>query len=158
MYRLYWCPGASSLAPMALLEEAAVDCEMIEVDAPAGEHRTAGYREIHPLELIPALRLPDGRTVFESAGIVMYLADRFPQAGLASDPASDQRALYNQWLFYLADTLYPTYNRFYWPQRFSTDPADAERMATALFHGPSRCGADQGALQRAAGGAVEGRR
>ena len=129
MYQLYWCKGTCSLAPMALLEEVGVEFEMIEVDAPSGEHRTDRYRdEVHPLGLIPALRIPDGRTVFESAGIVMYLADRFPQSGLAPDTGTDDRAIYNQWLFYMADTLYPTYNRFSWPHRFSVDDADADRI------------------------------
>ena len=35
---------------------------------------------------------------------------------------------FNQWLFYLADTLYPTYNRLYRAQRFSTDAADSNRI------------------------------
>lgn len=127
-YQLYWYKTASSLAPMAVLEESGADYEAVEVDATVGEHKGAAYLEIHPLGLIPALRLPDGRTVFESAGIVMYLADRYSNAGLAPDTATDDRAFYNQWLFYLTDTLYPTYNRFYHPQRFSTDPADSERV------------------------------
>lgn len=128
LYQLYWYKAASSLAPMAVLEESGVAYEAVEVDAAIGEHKDAAYCEIHPLGLIPALRLPDGRTVFESAGIVMFLADRHPEAGIAPDPASAERAFYNQWLFYLADTLYPTYNRYYWAARFSTDPADSERI------------------------------
>lgn len=127
-YQLYWYKSASSLAPMAVLEESGAPYEAVEVDAAAGEHKNPAYRQIHPLGLIPALRLPDGRTVFESAGIVMFVADRHPEAGLAPDPASAERAFYNQWLFYLADTLYPTYNRYYWAPRFSTDPADSKRI------------------------------
>ena len=66
--------------------------------------------------------------MFESAGIVMFVADRHPEAGIAPDPASADRALYNQWLFYLADALYPTYNRYYWAARFSTDLGDRARI------------------------------
>lgn len=127
-YQLYWYKAASSLAPMAVLEESGAAYEAVEIDAAVGEHKGAAYREIHPLGLIPALRLPDGRTVFESAGIVMFVADRHPEAGIAPEPVSADRAFYNQWLFYLADTLYPTYNRYYWAARFSTDPADSERI------------------------------
>jgi glutathione S-transferase len=124
-YRLYWFRTASSLAPMATLEEVGANYEAIEIDCAAGSHRDPTYRQIHPLGLVPALGLPDGRTVFESAGIVMFLADKHPDAGLAPYTGSDDRAFYNQWLFYLADTLYPTYNRLYWARRFSTSPADA---------------------------------
>jgi glutathione S-transferase len=127
-YRLYWYRTASSLAPMAMLEEVGADYEAIEIDCAVGSHRDPAYRQIHPLGLVPALRLPDGRNVFESAGIVMFLADKYPEAGLAPDTGSDDRACYNQWLFYLADTLYPTYNRLYWAPRFSIEPADAYRI------------------------------
>jgi glutathione S-transferase len=127
-YLLYWYKAASSLAPMAVLEETGVAYEAVEVDAAADAHKDPAYREIHPLGLIPALRLPDGRTVFESAGIVMFLADRHPEAGIAPAPTSAERAFYNQWLFYLADTLYPSYNRYYWSTRFSTEAADGARI------------------------------
>lgn len=127
-YQLFWYKAASSLAPMAMLEETGVAYEAVEIDAAAGAHKREDYREIHPLGLIPALRLPDGRCVFESAGIVMYLADRHPEAGLAPELASPDRAFYNQWLFYLADTLYPTFNRYYWAGRFSTGAGDAGRI------------------------------
>lgn len=127
-YRLYWYRTASSLAPMAVLEEVGATYEAIEIDCAAGAHRDPSYRQIHPLGLVPALGLPDARTVFESAAIVMFLADKHPEAGLAPDTRSDERAFYNQWLFYLADTLYPTYNRLYWARRFSTAPADACRI------------------------------
>ena len=67
-YRLYWYRTASSLAPMATLEEVGADYEAVEVDCAAGAHREPAYRQIHPLGLLPALLLPDGRTVFESGG------------------------------------------------------------------------------------------
>ena len=95
-YRLYWYRTASSLAPMATLEEVGADYEAVEVDCAAGAHREPAYRQIHPLGLVPALRLPDGRTVFESAGIVMFLADRHPEAGLAPDARTEERAFYSQ--------------------------------------------------------------
>ena len=127
-YELYWCPSASSLAPMAVLEEVGAQYDAIEINARMSEHKTEAYRRIHPLGLIPALRLPDGRAVFESAGIVMFVADGHKDAGLAPEPASSERAFYNQWLFYFADTLYPTYNRFYWSERFSTESSDGARI------------------------------
>ncbi len=116
------------MAPMAVLDEVDVETELIEVDADRGEHRTADYRHIHPLGLIPTLRLPDGRPVFESAAIVMFLADRFPASGLAPATGEADRALYNQWMSYFADSLYPTYNRYYHPHRFSVEEGDADRI------------------------------
>lgn len=128
MYRLYWGRRTASQAAMAVLEEAGAAYEAVEVDVAAGAHEEPEYRRIHPLGLVPALALPDGRLVFESAGIAMFLADRHPEAGLAPAPDAFDRAVYNQWLFYLADTLYPSYGRWYRPWRFSTDGDDAHRI------------------------------
>ena len=128
MYTLYWNPSASSLVAMAVLEEIGADYEGVLIDAGAGEHRKPEYRKIHPLGLIPALRLADGRVMFESAGIVLHLCDRHAEAGLAPSLVDPERAFYYQWLLFLADTLYPTYNRFYHAERFSSDPGDAHKV------------------------------
>ena len=127
-YTLYWNPNSSSLAVQAVLEEVGAAYELRLVDIAKGEHRSEAYRRINPNGLVPTLVLEDGTPVFESAAIVMYLADRYPEARLAPAPDAITRARYNQWLFYLADTLYPAYKRFYYPQRLSTDPADADKV------------------------------
>lgn len=127
-YQLYWHETTSSLAPMAVLEEIGAEYEPIEIDVASNEHKGAAFRKIHPLGLMPALRLPDGRTVFESAGIAMFLADRHPEASLAPNMASADRAFYNQWLFFLADTVFPAYGRYYKSADFSMDPGDNSRI------------------------------
>ncbi|MEO1568021.1 MAG: glutathione S-transferase family protein [Pseudomonadota bacterium] len=57
------------------------------------------YRAINPLGKVPALA-HKGRVVTECAAICAYLADAFPEAGLAPPP--DQRAAYYRWLFFAA--------------------------------------------------------
>ena len=87
MYVLYWHPDSSSLAPMAVLEETGAAYEAVRIDIVAGENFSPDYKKIHPYGRVPALMLPDGRAVFESAGLVMYLADCHREAGLAPAPA-----------------------------------------------------------------------
>ncbi len=60
------------------------------------------YRAINPMGKVPAIT-HRGRTVTECAAICAYLADAFPQAGLA--PAADARADYYRWLFFAAGPL-----------------------------------------------------
>ncbi len=120
-FKLYWHPGVSSLAPMAVLEEAGADYEAIAVNAEDGEHQTEAYRRIHPYGRIPALVLPDNQPMFESAAITMHIVDQFPDCGLAPTPATAQRAHYYQWMLFLTDTLYPCYNRLYHPERYIDD-------------------------------------
>lgn len=107
---------------MAVLEEAGVAFTLRRVDSEGGECDTPGYREVQPLGLMPALRLGDGRTIFESAAIVQYLGDSHGLGTLA--PALDEadRPGYLQWLHFMAGTVYPTYNRYYWPPEYMLMP------------------------------------
>ena len=61
-----------------------------------------GYREINPLGKVPALRA-GGRVVTETPAIICYLADLYPQAGLAPPPA--ERQAYYRWFFFAAGPL-----------------------------------------------------
>jgi len=126
MYTLYWHPFTSSLAPMAVLEELGVSFDLHEVDYDGGECDTPEYREFQPLGLIPALGLPDGSSMFESAAIVQYLSDQHGIGSLAPSHDDTDRPRYLQWLYFMADTIYPSYNRYYWPARYTTSTDGAE--------------------------------
>ncbi|AWB20511.1 glutathione S-transferase family protein [Methylobacterium currus] len=59
------------------------------------------YRTVNPLAKVPALR-HRGVTVTETAAICAYLADAFPEAGLAPAPGDPERGAYYRWLFFAA--------------------------------------------------------
>jgi glutathione S-transferase len=126
------------MAPHIVLEEIGVDYEIQLVDIDTGEHKSENFLKVNPYGRVPALLLEDGRAVSESAGIAMYLADQYPQAGLAPTITDPERPFYNQWLFFFASMLYQTYTRHNRSHRFSTDPADApkirERACQDLLH------------------------
>lgn len=63
------------------------------------EMKSAAYRAINPMGKVPAIR-HDGAVITECAAICAYLADAFPEAGLAPDPK--ERAAYYRWLFFAA--------------------------------------------------------
>lgn len=64
--------------------------------------KSGGYRAINPMGKVPALRHGD-QIVTETAAICAYLADAFPQAGLA--PPLAQRGSYYRWMFFVAGPL-----------------------------------------------------
>ena len=128
MYTLYWAPGTGSLAPQAVLEEIGAPYRLERVDMDAGEHRASAYLLLNPNGLVPAMQDENGRALFESAALVMTLCDRHPQAAPAPQPGDPARGPFYQWLLYMADTIYPAYQRFYYGERYSTDPADAPRV------------------------------
>ena len=65
----------------------------------AGSMKGADYLAINPMGKVPAI-VHDGRVVTEGAAICAYLAEAFPDGGLA--PTADERADYYRWLFFAA--------------------------------------------------------
>ncbi|MCJ2014464.1 glutathione S-transferase family protein [Methylobacterium sp. J-076] len=63
--------------------------------------KDGSFRAVNPLGKVPALRHGDA-TVTETAAICAYLADAFPEAGLAPPPGDPARAPYYRWLFFCA--------------------------------------------------------
>lgn len=104
MYTLYWSPGGANMAAHAALIEIGAPFELSFVDMDKGEHRGEAYRKIQPHSRVPALRHGD-MVMYESAAILLYLADRHPEAGLAPDPKGPERGLFNQWLMHLTNTV-----------------------------------------------------
>lgn len=91
-----------------MLRELEIEHEQIVVDFPAGENNTPEFRAINPMGKIPAL--VDGDVVVtETAAICAYLADRFPEKGLAPPIGTEQRGRYYRYLFYPGTTLEPMF-------------------------------------------------
>ena len=91
-----------------MLTELGVEHEQIVVDFPNGENNTPEYRAINPMGKIPAL-VDDDVVVTETAAICAYLADKFPEKGLAPEPGSTQRGRYYRYLFFPGTTLEPMF-------------------------------------------------
>jgi glutathione S-transferase len=84
-----------------MLEEigASYRTEIVDYGAPM---KAADYLAINPMGKVPAIRHGD-KVVTECAAILAYLADVFPENGLA--PALNDRASYYRWLFFAAGPL-----------------------------------------------------
>ncbi len=81
-----------------MLEETGAEYETVVLDY-ASSMKADGYRAINPMGKVPAI-VHHGHVVTECPAICAYLADAFPDAGLA--PPVDQRAAYYRWLFFAA--------------------------------------------------------
>jgi len=127
MYRLYWAPDTGALAPQIILEEVAADYKLVVLDYDAHEETEADFLALNPRGQIPALTLPDGTVITESAAMVLHLADTHPEANLLPPLGSIDRARVYRWLFYAVANIYESYLRFYYSARFAD-----EASATAL--------------------------
>ena len=84
-----------------LLEEAGVDYETRVMDY-ASTMKDGDYLSVNPMGKVPAI-VHNGHIVTECAAICAYLAEAYPEAGLA--PTADERADYYRWLFFTAGPI-----------------------------------------------------
>lgn len=126
MYRLYWAAETGAIAPEVMLEEAGAAYERVAIDFAAGEHRAPGFLAINPVGEIPALELPDGTVMTESAAMVLLLGERHPRTGLVPSVDDPERPRFLRWLFYMAAAVYPMLARMNHPERFAAPPCRDE--------------------------------
>lgn len=102
MLKFYHAPWSRSSNVLWLLEELGqpYEVELVDIRAPVPD----SYRKIQPNKKVPAIA-HDGVVVTERAAISIYLADAFPQAGLAPKIGDKDRAAYLTWLVY-ADSVF----------------------------------------------------
>ncbi|SFU24962.1 glutathione S-transferase family protein [Paraburkholderia aspalathi] len=105
-YRLYYSPGAASMAVHWMLIEMGIPFDAQLVDIDAGNQRNPDYLRLNPAGRVPTL-VVDGTPRHESAALLMLLAERHPEAALAPAPGSADRAAWLERMIYLANTLLP---------------------------------------------------
>lgn len=104
--KLYYTPGTRSLRPRWLLEELNIPYKIEPIDLFDGEGQSEHYLKINPLGAVPAIEI-DGEVILESGAMCHWLADHYIEKGLAPDPKSDERRMYEQWMFSAPGTLEP---------------------------------------------------
>lgn len=102
----YHAPNSRSAGIRALLEELGAAYELHALDLKAGEQRRPDYLAINPLGKVPAL-VHDGALITEQGAMFAYLADLFPEAGLAPPIGDRLRGPYLRWLFYYGSCFEP---------------------------------------------------
>jgi len=125
MYTLYYAPGSASMAPHGVLAESGAPCTLSLVDMAANKHKDPEYLRLNPHGRVPTLVVEGKQSIYESAAICMFIADRHPNAGLA--PAVDHiaRGLYYQWMAFLTNTLQAACVLYFYPERHTIDAAHA---------------------------------
>ena len=131
MYQLYWNPDTGAFAPHAVLEEVGAAYELKRVDTTKGEHRTPEFLALNPRGQIPALTLPDGTVISESAAMILHLADAHPATGLLPPPGDSARAQAYRWLFFLVANIYEADLRYYYADRYTEDAAGRDGVRAA---------------------------
>ena len=103
---LYHSPNTRSSGSLTLLEELGAPYELHVLNMKAGEQRQPAYLAINPMGKVPALRHGDA-LITEQVAIFLYLADLFPEAGLAPPIRDPLRGPYLRWMVFYAACFEP---------------------------------------------------
>lgn len=130
MYKLHYSPDSASLVVRILLAELGVAHVSRMIDREAGELASPAYRAMHPLGQIPALETPDG-PMFETAAILLHLADRHGAGVWAPAPDTADRAAFLKWFFFTSTNVHTTVMQLFYPDRVAGDEAASAVLAHA---------------------------
>jgi len=115
--KLYYAPGACSLAPHIVLEEGGFTYESEAIDLRGNRTTSSGkdFSEINPKGYVPTLVLDDGQVLTEGPAINQYLADRVPEKKLAPPNGSIERYRLQEWLTFLGTELHKSFSPLFNP-------------------------------------------
>ncbi len=103
---LYYNPFSRAGRPRWMLEELGLSYELKHIDMSKGEHKTPEHLKVHPLGLVPAMKIGD-KAMIESSAMCLWLADQCPEKKMTPALDSPQRADYYQWILFCQNHLEP---------------------------------------------------
>jgi glutathione S-transferase len=141
MMKLYGFGPTRSLRALWGLKELGIDCEFVPIDPRIGKHRTPEFLRINPAGRLPVL--VDGDLILpESAAIILYLAEKYPEKGLLPAALSERAEVYRWIMFAMTELEQPLWriarHTFLYPEekRIPADIAIAQeefsQMANVL--------------------------
>jgi GST-like protein len=105
-YRIFSALGSGGVPVEAAMSLIGLPYEIVEAPTWEGAAQQAKVAGVNPLKQIPALVTPDGETITESAAILIWLADRHPEAKLAPTIDDPRRALFLRWMTFIPASIY----------------------------------------------------
>jgi glutathione S-transferase len=103
---LFHAPQSRSTGVRTLLDELGAPYQLHPVNLKSGEQRQPAYLAVNPMGKVPAIR-HRGSLVTEQVAIFLYLADLFPEAGLAPKLTDQARGAYLRWMVFYAACYEP---------------------------------------------------
>ncbi|SPA52458.1 Glutathione S-transferase GST-6.0 (plasmid) [Cupriavidus taiwanensis] len=116
--KLYYAPGACSLAPHIILIETGLPFSTERVDLRAEPHQTesgADYKTINAKGYVPTLALESGDRLTEAAVVVQYIADQAPEKALAPACNTLERYRLQEWLNFISSELHKGFGPLWKP-------------------------------------------
>jgi glutathione S-transferase len=125
---LYHAPQTRGTGVWVLLEELGMPYEMKVLNFKAGENQQPEFLAINPLGKFPTL-VHNGTVVTEQVACYLYLADLFPEKGLAPALNDPKRGAYLRWMAYQGSSFEPAMI----DQAFNRSPIDPSQSSYGSF-------------------------
>lgn len=133
--KLYFSPGACSLATHIVLRELGLGFDSERVDTKTKVTASgANFYDINPDGYVPALQLDNGEVVTEGAAILQYLADQHPQSKLAPAPGSWERTQLHRQLNFIAAELHKSFSPLFRGAEGDARTAAIETLGVKFKH------------------------
>jgi glutathione S-transferase len=114
--KLYYIPGACSLAPNIALREAGTKFELVEVDKYTKKAADGlDFIEVNPKGYVPALALDDGTVLTECVTVLQYIADQNPAMKLAPPAGTMERYRLMEWLSFINSEIHKFFTPLFRP-------------------------------------------
>jgi len=131
--------GSGSIPVEATLTLLGVPYDVVEAVTWVDEAARQRVEAVNPMRQVPALILPSGEIMTESAAMLIYLADLHPEARLAPPPDDPKRAQFLRWMAYVSSSIYS----LFWikgdPVRIAASKADAPRVIDRVHDRIAEC-------------------
>ena len=134
--KLYYAPGACSLAPHIILREAGLTFELDKTDLRAKRTESgADFAAINPKGQVPTLGLDSGEILTENAVINQYIADQAPESGLLPPAGTMERYRALEWLTFITTELHKSFSPLFKPNTPDDyKPIVKENLAARFAH------------------------
>lgn len=124
MIKLYYSPGACSLAAHTVLEWIGVPYETERLDR--ADRQKEAFLRINPLGAVPALTV-DGAVITQNSGVLSYLAEAYPDAQLGGDGTARGNAEVHRWFGLLNSDIHPVFKPFFGATAYLGDDVAIEK-------------------------------
>lgn len=132
--KLFNKPGACSLASHIALKEVGASFDLDEVDTDEGRTKSGlDYTKINPKGYVPSLELDTGEILTEGASVLQYIADQYPQSGLAPRNGTIARARLHEYLNYTSSELHNAFGPFFSSKATEEDKTKAGANVAKKF-------------------------
>lgn len=130
MYKLYYSPGACSMAVHIALLECNASFELEKVDLQSGQNRSPEFLKLNPRGQVPVL-VDNGQILREGAAILIHLLEKHQNPLLPREGKEHLAAL--EWLMFCNATLHPAYSRVFFLMKNPADQAAKEKLMSVAI-------------------------